>query len=1346
MSGGGAQSGWPWGGVDPSPGVLASDRLPRALAGAGLLIRPLSLPEAFHAAAQRLGVGRSAGLARRDPYASPWDRLFQQEPAWLFAQIISFNPDDAAFRLSEAQEHDPRIAARMVIDLAQLLQGWIQRMEFDTPGLFSKQLARLDTEIGLRKDLALLAGQSGDALLAALPAPALGDWPGDDSRRVLAAADQMGRALRTTHMRLRHAAAAFRPVAEAGFQQRITSGQMDPALGLLIAELRAARHVEAAMNRFPERHTRHYYDAIIGQQPLPAGPERVLLALGKSARPATLPAQARLEARLPDDGPSNDLLQVFATDMAAPVSTAGIGDIALLAYESDPHVSYHAALAGITGLRCARLPAEDAGGGDPQGRVFTQGIETACRMGLDISSPMLALAEGRRLIEMSLHLSRSSGLPAVSQPREGGGALAQSPDADPEIRLALSADPDLVAAFIPGKTETATETLTLAVTRLAAQRRITPSMSLIYEYLASLQPGLKALRLLLGRIATLCLIERAPFPSGEYWAGLAELIQRHRTQLIRTGDPAAEEGQGSMIFTQFSSGPGKGPDYPPEEVLQNLLCDAFEIRLGTAEGSVAPTAMQLLPIRAPRSNGGITFAMRLDEAAPPIVAPAPDQAPCLSLRLAANARICPLSFFERYAVDSIEFSVRVDGLRRMSGFSDSGPVSTDRTFAPFGARPGDGSSFQLGCPELAMKPVTWVGLSLTWDAMPEGPGGFASHYAAYPEAGGIPDPKLSVEYLGGDGWKPVGGGMAPLLQDAQGSGSEAAKRSRIWHHKGQIGGHSTAVRGPVRASEYRSRQTVRGGMIRLVLSQTAGDFKASQYPFALMTAMRPRPLPFDHRARPVPPAPFVPTVSALSLSYRAHGLIHVNNPESAGPGERIVQAGPFGRVELFPRRMSRPVSLFPQRLGYGQLAIQVTGQVTGVDGGASAPQPVALCFSMAASGHLRRVPEANPIRWFYLGPEGWKALPPMAILSDSTGGLMQSGLVMIDLPRDAGDHSPEMPAGGVWVAAIATRPDLGVFPRLRQIGVNGVWVQRLDQVWGGETTRREWSFVPPQPGLGKISEIAGQARVRPPETESDYRARLSERLRHRGRAVTPWDIERLLLHEFPEIWMVKCLPHLTCASPHPAPGHATVVTVAHPPGRDAPGAGPRPAVEPCLFDAASLERFHDFLASLAPHFAAFDVVNPGFERLQVRASVALAPGEGHGAAAQALRGELARYLSVWSAGPALARFGWSLNTRMLEAHIAGLPWVSRISDFSVLHLAADDAQSHELLDTGQGAGDPRGLYGPIIRPRRPWSLPLPASCHVLNIRPRIEEEDPTASGIGSLPVGDMLIVSQRTQP
>jgi hypothetical protein len=45
------------------------------------------------------------------------------------------------------------------------------------------------------------------------------------------------------------------------------------------------------------------------------------------------------------------------------------------------------------------------------------------------------------------------------------------------------------------------------------------------------------------------------------------------------------------------------------------------------------------------------------------------------------------------------------------------------------------------------------------------------------------------------------------------------------------------------------------------------------------------------------------------------------------------------------------------------------------------------------------------------------------------------------------------------------------------------------------------------------------------EIGSEFYTRVSERLRHKGRAITPWDYEHLILERFPSVYKVKCISH-----------------------------------------------------------------------------------------------------------------------------------------------------------------------------------------------------------------------------
>ena len=1321
----------PWASWTGTPGTRATGRLPKPLADTKMLIRPDSLAAAFCLAGRRLGA-TDFTVARLDSGASIWARVFQKEPAYLLSELLSFNSEDAAFAFEEALERMPQVACIQVAKLANTIKAWVIRIEHDKPDVFSKQLQQLNRQANLSRLLIDFAGVDVRTALNRAEEKAL-ERASIKSDDVIGLANATREALRAIHTTLRNAVTTLKPEAQKAFDARIVSGEMDPGLGLLIAELRTAAHVDTQFNELISRHTELYYQNIIGQHPAAVGAERVLLDLGDSKSVDRIPHKATLEALLP-----NGKVQHFETDGAVPLNPAKITDIRVLSYETDRKVSLNAALDGITRVRAAKI--ETGVTLNPRS-VFSSGTTQPLQMGLDITSPMLALAEGTRRIDLKLHMARSSHLPPRPRPltkkeradREARwikaaqkgrtspnltSDLSQDPHhIDPEVRQSFSSDPDMLVTFFGDAKPRTIEQHAYEITQLASDQNETPSLSRLYEYLVHKVKTDAQLRLILGRILTLSMLESIPFPSGAYWQKLQTLIRAHK--LFNGADR-------SMVFAAFANSPRDKPTDSPEDIFQSLLGDALDLTISTEDGPRRPDMMQITPLNKPNVSGGILISMRYNASAPALVGTRQTQEPLLQLRYATTPRVCPISFFERYAISSIGIDIQVKGLRKLSGYNDDAPVVTDQTFQPFGPRPDDGATFIVGSPELARKPVTAVGVSLKWTDMPPETGGFKAHYAAYPDTAQLPDPKLKLEYLSGDGWKPVSKSAQSFFQTDGVTGTFLPE----WTYNGGVSGHSIPADGQVTKDEFKSRQSIRAGAIRITLTGTGGAFNTDLYSLALVKAMRPNYVPF--RTRPQPRAPFVPTIADFSISYCASSTIELNAQDSNNTGERVTQISPFGAAEIYPQRVLRQARLFPKRLGFGELYLQIeTTRGTG---------PMTILFETSKIGHLRTLPDPNPIRWHYLSSNGWRELPETALTSDTTDGLMRAGLVQIDLPQDAARPTTEMPSGGSWIAAVATRPKLSTFPALQHIKIGGVWARQIDETPHATGEPRTWTFSPAQRGVSTIAEIATPRAVRPPEAIPDFTARVSERLRHRKRAVTSWDIERLLLEEFPETWMAKCFPHLSSRDAAPKPGHLTIVAV-----RSAPLDKNVPHAEPSLFDIATLGRMREFIQCHTSGFTEIEAVNPTFERLQVRAQITVDPQREDGAMAQLLNNEITSYLSTWSAPPALGRFGWRLNEQLLRAHLMQLSYIKNISEFSILHLSGDDKAKFELNDTAQDNRDRRGAYGPILRPRFPWALPLSAKDHHLNLINDLTDHKPTPAGIGSLGVGEMLIVGQRTR-
>ncbi len=1236
--------------------------------------------------------------------------MLRNEPALVVAQILAFRLDDELQRFDLAQEQGPKAAATEIIQLATIVHDWLKRIRAQLPDAFSDVLKALDQQMGLTSRARDLAAASVPKLIGVVQSKGFIPRGNDDALRQ-ARAIRAG--LSAAHRQLVHAISSLKEAAQIAFDARIKSGKIEPATGLLFAELAAARVVDTHLNRFTHRHTDFYYADIIGQKPKGATAERALLHLPSGAVPKLLPKGTGMMARLATGAKIR-----FETEVDVPVTPAKVTATAALTYDTDPQISLFSTLGAITGVRAGFEPAA----AQPLNRsVFVAPSAPDVEMGLDIASNMFQLAEGQRQIDVALHMTRATDLPAATptEPRDP----IKGPD--PDVALELRSDPELIHALGFQNLNTGVEILVKDVQRTALERGCAPSMDLIYEVIAGKILDVAPLRLLLGRIVTLALVENHPWPTGPYWEKLENRIIACQAQLTGQRHGAAFTDDAGKIVEAFARENGAFI-YTPADMFEKLLGDAFDVRLSGADGPLPAEVTALRPI----GTGQAGFIIRLiyNKDMPPIMASdaAGSDVPTLRLRWDQKARVCPISFFERYTLEKIATTVKVDGLRNIAGFSDDGAVAPDQSFMPFGVRPTEGATFTIASPEMAQKPVTDVRLDITWTDLPDQPGGFATHYAHYPAQTKIPEPLVTADYLSGDGWKPILDEPRPLIEMAPYDRTLAP----AWHLNGTVQGSSIAAVGRVSTKLPKSRSQIKAGAIRLKMSG-CGDFGQGQYPLALVDAMRPRLVALGPRR--IPAKPYIPKVDNLQIGYTASAEMLLAAPDNAQPGDKITQVTPFGAREAFPNRIRRNLGLFPPRLGLGTLFIQLAG--------AGALRQLGILFDIADSGHLRLVPPTVPLVWHYLTADGWTELPATAISSDTTDGLLRSGVITLDLPDDAKTPKGEMPGDGVWLAVSAPWRGFETHPTLAKVRTNGVWAvssQPHDQHHDGA---RDWRFEIAQPGMATPLEANRRAPPRPPEARRDYLARVSERLRHRQRAVTPYDIERLVLEAFPDVWRVKCLPHLTRKVAAPRPGWATVVVVRHPPERTAT---PRLIAQERLFDAGTLEKIRAFVHRHAAPNAQYEVVNPAFDRLHVRASVRFVPFQDDGAMANKLQNHLAQSLSVWAAGDDLSRFGWSLNVSMLRAQIADMKDVLDVTDFSVLHFIADDTNSYSLADTAQSDG--RGPLGTIIRPSRPWALPLSSREHAITAIERSQPIEATQSGIGRLRIGDMMIVGQEGQP
>jgi hypothetical protein len=370
--------------------------------------------------------------------------------------------------------------------------------------------------------------------------------------------------------------------------------------------------------------------------------------------------------------------------------------------------------------------------------------------------------------------------------------------------------------------------------------------------------------------------------------------------------------------------------------------------------------------------------------------------------------------------------------------------------------------------------------------------------------------------------------------------------------------------------------------------------------------------------------------------------------------------------------------------------------------------------------------------------DGWRYLETDRLLSDGTLGFLRSGIVVLDLPAGMSDDCPRLPERLYWLRLSGN----GGLERLA--GLYGIYTQavtasrvqpravdesRLPLLPG--TVRTPWR---PIGGLNVVQQIAPSFGLREPDVGDALRIRSAERLRHKQRASSTWDYERLLLDNFPETFKAKCF----------ANGEAPGAPVSGPPGGVLAVVVPAPrqgvlfhSTEAPRFDAAVLEQMAAYLGERSAPGIRIVVRNAVYERIQVRCALQLVKGCHPGAALQRINQAIVTFLSPWHVEGRRADFDWEVRAEAIEARLRELDEVDVVGPMSLLHIVCTDDNTYRLSDTARIAG-----AAPVrhVRPAQPWSLALPTSRHLVELIGIDSQSKAQATGVGRLEIGGTFIL------
>ena len=641
-------------------------------------------------------------------------------------------------------------------------------------------------------------------------------------------------------------------------------------------------------------------------------------------------------------------------------------------------------------------------------------------------------------------------------------------------------------------------------------------------------------------------------------------------------------------------------------------------------------------------------------------------------------------FLEHVSLETARIDVEVSGIESLTLQNDQGSLDPAKAFLPFGSEPVRGSSFDLGYEEAFTKKLNEFKIHVDWMDVPSS--NLRTYYSGYSLSGN--QFKASLSYRNKNDQistktidlfnpsnnqnrasytvseNPILVSIIPqVLINAQLNLSAGSKSFNLIQKKYNfLPGNNLAK---FKLPKLNVKTGVpKNGFVKLELLD---DFLHRDYRQKYVKAT----VEYVEGDLVLPKEPYQPKIKSISLDYRASSsTINFAQTSEAAYAEKDVeffQLGAFGQREVHGHLLSKAdwlsaneITLLADYSQQGELLIGVKNIAKG---------QILNLLIQVAEGSANPQKEKEPVRWSILAHDHWRALRSDELLADATNGLLKSGIVKINLPADTGTSHSWMPDGLVWLrASVKANPD--AVCQLIGIQAQAARAELLEakkhpphllMPLKAETISK---LLKPNGAIKKVMQPYASFGGRAEEKARAYYTRVSERLRHKNRAITLWDYERLVLQEFPDISKVKCLNH-TCETLERAPGHVNLIVVPDLQNKNAVD-----VLQPRVSKAV-LEDVRSYMEPLAPSLIKIHVNNPLYEEVQLEFEVKFRTNYEFGYYQKELNRELIEFLSPWSTGSqAEIHFGGRIEKSVLLKFVETRSYVDFVSHFKMFHLAS----------------------------------------------------------------------------
>ncbi|MCP4121841.1 MAG: hypothetical protein GY751_08825 [Bacteroidetes bacterium] len=641
--------------------------------------------------------------------------------------------------------------------------------------------------------------------------------------------------------------------------------------------------------------------------------------------------------------------------------------------------------------------------------------------------------------------------------------------------------------------------------------------------------------------------------------------------------------------------------------------------------------------------------------------------------------------FTSSTIESIQIDLDVDGVKDLVLQNETGTLNPSKPFEIFASRPVIGSEFFVGSKEIFGKTLTSLKFTFDWQDKPS----LGSYYDRYSDSISASSFDVEIEGLRKRSWQAISNPAVLNLFDSDSNPISTINLSAIIS---DVFEELVEV-----ASTNQLTTNLKNGFIRIQLvGPTSGliAFGHSQYQNLYVTESIEMARNISHDAN-FPNEPYTPKVKSLSIDYQASHTLELNADQSEESlSGSVFHIGPFGINKKTPS--STPAdqfTLIPDFTDEGSLYIGIEDM--------ELPQNLSVLFQVAeGSADPSKMP--SNVDWYYLENNNWEEFKDVQVLSDSTNGLINSGIINFDVPKTATNENTWLTTGLHWIKASLENDSDSVCQmvdvRLQAITAkfenNDNDLAHLEDALPAETISK---LKESDSAIRKVEQPYASFNGKLPELEDNYYRRVAERLRHKNRAITIWDFERIVLEEYTSVYKLKCLNHTRMTLPYSEkkPGHVSLVVVSNLRNKN--------AIDPLkpTTSVATLESIKSFLEKIQNPFITLDVENPFFEEIKVEFNVKFHDEFDKGFYKGQLNKDIKKHLSPWAytEGEDISFDGVIHKSRIID-FIEELEYVDYLTCFKM----------YQIID-----GDETGLEDiNEAKPTKSASLLVSASDHTID--------------------------------